>query len=264
MRDWTTWRMTVNDLMSDVIQKRNDTETVEAEREILTSTNSSKTPDFFSGNMYIHGQRVKDQYGCKAINETDDNDTKIEKKIIEGNFYLFGIPRISVRQASNECPRSMPSSPVMGSSRLAERRTSDGVLLERQIKDNLSSHCTDLVNTDNLEECDNRPFQGLARARKASFSRKLSVSSGSSSCDSNGNKISSLESLRQKAKRLSRLSQNDIAQTVSSHHSSCHTENTVRALSGLTLNNFAGQNSCVKHISPINTVRSSTLVSVRL
>jgi hypothetical protein len=100
MQDWTKWRTTINDAMSDIISKRRGSGYFQAEREMLTSPTESKTPDFFLGHMSIHGQRVKDEYGGQAIVETDDTKTKIEKKIMEENFYLFGIPRISIRRSS--------------------------------------------------------------------------------------------------------------------------------------------------------------------
>ena len=105
LRDWTQWRMRVNSLMADEITndgvkpaKRDDT---------LTSPKYKKTPFFFKG---IHGQRIKDVYGGEVINEDDDEKAKLEKNIIDENFYLFGIPRISMRRSSIESENRQASS----------------------------------------------------------------------------------------------------------------------------------------------------------
>lgn len=68
------------------------------DRDLLTSPTELKTPKFFRGESAINGQRVKDQYGGPVIEEEDDFETRQEKKTMERNFYLFGIPRISVRR----------------------------------------------------------------------------------------------------------------------------------------------------------------------
>lgn len=173
MRDWTQWRTAVNDLMSDVINNRNDKGNFEAEREILTSPNDSKTPDFFRGEMYIHGQRVKDQYGCVAIGEKDDNDTKKEKKIMEGNFYLFGIPRIGARRSSEGI---LHITSVSRLDRNSRRPSEDlNCTRARRNKYTKSSSFGDLLDTEQLDEIDERPFQGIAKARRASLSRRSSL-----------------------------------------------------------------------------------------
>lgn len=175
MRDWTQWRTAVNDLMSDVINNRNEKGSFEAEREILTSPNDSKTPDFFRGDMYIHGQRVKDQYGCVAISEKDDKDTKKEKKIMEGNFYLFGIPRIGARRSSEGILHITSVSRLDRNS----RRPSEDLNCTRARRNKYTKSSsfgdTCIFDAEQLDEIDERPFQGIAKARRASLSRRSSL-----------------------------------------------------------------------------------------
>lgn len=122
MQDWNKWRTLVNELMIDSTLKPNDFST---KREILTSSGISKTPDFFLGKNAIHGNRVKDEYGGEAITETDDGETKVRKKIMEENFYLFGIPRLSVRRCSSEVGSVISQS--FGSRRSSVADTNFGV-----------------------------------------------------------------------------------------------------------------------------------------
>lgn len=286
MRDWTQWRMTVNELMSDVIGKQDEKGSLEAEREILVSTNTSKTPDFFLGDMYIHGQRVKDQYGCATIAEADDTDTKIEKKIIEGNFYLFGIPRISLRRSSEAladtdfAPLST-SLPQHNQRRTSiqeiQRRLSEHSLCAfRDRSQSLPTKCNNLVNSDNQIDT-NRPFQGLAKARRASLSRRGSLASWASSEVS----CNSLDST-QHAFTLPRIDvltlnpeevrnesfDDDDEQTLASTTDSCinsDTNTSSRSFVGIGLYQPSGQNHCLKEqITPYGSVRSSTMIAIKL
>lgn len=102
MRDWTQWRIQVNDLMADIASGQDDGRIVNIERKLLTSSKNKKTPNFFKGDMSIHGLRAKDEYGALVVQDNDDNETKAIKQRIDENFYLFGIPRISLQRGSGE------------------------------------------------------------------------------------------------------------------------------------------------------------------
>lgn len=106
MHEWTVWRTQVNDIMCDVISSEETEAMLKKEIDILTSPTETKTPVFFRGEMSVLGRMVKDQYGGPAIQEEDDFQTRQQKKIMENNFYLFGIPRISINRFQKKIDRS--------------------------------------------------------------------------------------------------------------------------------------------------------------
>lgn len=83
-------------MMVDRLSIYPNSDQMKRDRDLLTSPTELKTPKFFRGELAVNGQRVKDQYGGHVIEEDDDFETRQEKKTMERNFYLFGIPRISV------------------------------------------------------------------------------------------------------------------------------------------------------------------------
>ncbi|XP_052778191.1 uncharacterized protein LOC128215545 [Mya arenaria] len=155
LKDWMDWRTKMNDLLASNDRRKNS-----IDAEILTLSANTKTPEFFRGHMSIHGQRVKDEYGPSAITETDDEDTKREKKMMDNNFFSFGIPRVNVRRVSvSSTDGDIAGCPWLHSDKRSPRTTTR-------------------ENSQETGENLDRPFQGLTRRRMSMVSNHSSSSDG--------------------------------------------------------------------------------------
>lgn len=142
INDWLEWRTKINEgliAVHDDKDKKMTGKQIDTDRELLTLPAEKKAPGFFKGHMSVHGKRILDEYGPAAITEADDDDTKMQKKMMDTNFFSFGIPRVTMSRCS---------------SRSNSRRGSCA---------SLTAQVDEFVNPDDELE---RPFQGLSLARR--------------------------------------------------------------------------------------------------